>query len=455
LVNYNLQEINWTIDSTTEIKDDNTITALEFLINKAPTGVALPTLLSGHILVTENTVGYNPKAIYDRYVNTATYPLLDIEFSEGRLPKVEITSPYSQEVWYNRITKNDTTSSSFFANGPTGAYSLQSVVQTVDKEYVFQNRWEVYDLATNNKIMEVEGEWPSYRVTGDVRLVPIYSEGEARKYIATFLNDDGSLIESKEIAYGTKLTKEYLPLTPKATVGEPEEFYYTYGFDGYTIYGSLWTIVELANYEVKDNIVLTASYKKVHVYTNPMSADYFDTISNEGYLSLKSNANITLKDKITVPKQVIKNGNPVTVKGLATGCFQYNASAQKYTSGITHIFFEPDEFIDDNHFTPNTQITHLGLYSCSNSPASTTFIELPPNITSVAESGGWTGGSANTIVILNPSMQRIADNLFMKFQGKLCMNTNIGTSGSAITEIDLPNVSYIGKDSFKEAGRLD
>jgi hypothetical protein len=276
-------------------------------------------------------------------------------------------------------------------------------------------------------------------------------------YTVTVKGPDNEVLHQGDYDYGTMLSEAVAGILPPGKNSGDLGFYYAYQFKGYRIDSNelISSLEDLAKAELRSDRTLTAGYEPTHVYTNPMSADYFDTISNEGYLSLKSNANITLKDKITVPKQVIKNGNPVTVKGLATGCFQYNASAQKYTSGITHIFFEPDEFIDDNHFTPNTQITHLGLYSCSNSPASTTFIELPPNITSVAESGGWTGGSANTIVILNPSMQRIADNLFMKFQGKLCMNTNIGTSGSAITEIDLPNVSYIGKDSFKEAGRLD
>lgn len=442
LVNYNLQEINWTIDNTTEIKDDNTITALEFLINKAPTGIALPTLLSGHILVTENTVGYNPKAIYDRYVNTATYPLLDIEFSEGRLPKVEITSPYSQEVWYNRITKNDTTSSSFFANGPTGAYSLQSVVQTVDKEYVFQNRWEVYDLATNNKIMEVEGEWPSYRVTGDVRLVPIYSEGEARKYIATFLNDDGSLIESKEIAYGTKLTKEYLPLTPKATAGEPEEFYYTYGFDGYTIYGSLWTEEELANYEIKDHVTLTAAYKKVHVYINPLDASYFDLTGQFASTQiLGTKEGIKLTGKITIPRQL----NGQEVKGLHTGAFQHGYG-KRDTNGITHIFFEADSFENSNNFTPNQTFNKLGQLALSVGGA---YIELPPNITEVVISSmnHWAGDHAGNVFILSEAMTAIPPSFMSKAAGKLMRRDAIGVENDNVVE--LLQVTKIGALAFE------
>jgi hypothetical protein len=47
------------------------------------------------------------------------------------------------------------------------------------------------------------------------------------------------------------------------------------------------------------------------------------------------------------------------VKKLATGAFQ-NGHNNRDTSGITHIFFEPDDFKSPTNFTANQEFNKFG-----------------------------------------------------------------------------------------------
>lgn len=464
---YNLQQVIWNETNEDAIVDQR-IPYLDWLLTKTPQNekgdtVETRSALSGKLEIA--ATAYNSTDsddIYDYYCcNTNAdgnyrFPNLDIVFkgSNASMPMITILDQAGDIKWQRRVANDNTGfDENFFAAGPNGAFTPFTTTSDISSVYEFTNRYKINGVETEASA----NGYPVYNsaITADMIIEPIF-EVTVRKYTVTVKGPNNETLHQGEYDYGTMLSETVAGILPPGKNSSDLDFYYVYQFKGYKIDSNeiISSLEDLAKAELRSDRILTAGYEPTHVYANPMSADYFNTISNDGYLNLKSDANITLQDKITVPKQVMKNGNPVTVTGLGTGCFQHSASAQKYTSGITHIFFEPDEFIDATHFTPNSNIKHLGMYSCSTSPSSTIFIELPINIDSTIEDYGWTGSNSNVVVILNPAMQKIADHLFTKFQGKLCMNSNIGISGTAITEINLPNVSYIGKNSFKEAGNL-
>jgi hypothetical protein len=306
--------------------NNNTIAILEKLLRiELSDGISHSNLLTGSLKITDNENNELPevvaKEIYNKYVNSAVYPKLDIIFynndGTSKLPKIQVQSDYDVLPWGRRALVGATLDEGFFtdATGPSGIYTLAKEILTVDKKYTFLNKWEVRKAKDNSYITTIEGEWPNYTLntSDDLIFKPLYDNGITRQYTITILNDDNSEIVKINADYGSYLSKEILPLTPFSTQSEPADDYKTWKFVGYKIHGITYPYEELIIQKVVDDMVLTADYEQVHVYLCPTDEAYFDII--DGHIALKKNT--TISGKVVIPKTI----NGKTVKGLSTGAF--------------------------------------------------------------------------------------------------------------------------------------
>lgn len=462
LNDYDLQEIRWELNNTSEIKADNSIG----LIDKLSKISSDAKLLSGHILVTKEvaSVGFEPQQVYDKY--TTLYPSLDIEFrnaeDENWMPKVEIRSQYSQLPWSRRTVLGNTIDANFFAGGPSGAYELQKIVSTVEKEYEFLNKWNVYDLYTGALLTTVAGEWPQYTVNRDIYFEPVYNtNGAIRKYPVTIKNFDGTILLEEDIEYGTSLNKVHGRIqTPQNYVYTSEygyddisnNIYLCWKFEGYKIGNSpiTTTIENFEKVTITDETILTAAFKKTHVYDNPLEnatgAKAILSIDDNGILNTLQHENPSVfNGRITIPNAL----NGIEVRGLGTGFLQQGFKVE--SNGVTAIFFQPKNYtVNDNleatvqEYQSNISFTQYAL-----STNSATTIEMPlfnePTMASAgAENVAFIDGYAKNIIFVLETT--VIPNNLLNRSGSSSITTNI--------EAIMRNITHIGDRAFNQCGNI-
>ena len=146
---------------------------------------------------------------------------------------------------------------------------------TVDKVYTFDG-WYVADK--NGKMTDKKWDFDKDVVTKDVIIVAKFIES-VRQYTVTFKNEDGSVISSSEIAYGTVIT------APTAPTKEADA-QYTYTFAGWSGYTDGMTVTGELEFIATFDSTLKTSTKEVVIKTEQLDGSFAQDSSSftyEGY----------------------------------------------------------------------------------------------------------------------------------------------------------------------------
>ena len=457
ILSYNLQNVSWNID---KIVDDSNITHIDITNQKIP---ILDYLLDSSATKTIDDVSYSvgltgqlnvvPSIIdsidyYNEYIKPTAFANFDISFTDGATPLVSIENAAGKVQWARRIMNGSIITESFLSdiNAPDGKFTKPDDYSDAQYDYIFQNKWNVYD--TNGVLLTetpIENTLPiGYTVTQDIIIRPVI-EKKLRKFTVIFYNHDNSIISEKQVEYGTVASK-VMPLPPLYVGEEPSDVFETYGFKGYSINnnGQISDIKDLSDIRITSDINFIAQFDIMSVYNNPLGEGYFE-ISDSGLIRLQNTNNsaefLTLKGKITIPKQI----NNITVTGLNTGCFQNGYGG--HTSGITHIFFEPS----DGQTNENHNIKTLGQF-CING-TSLQYMELPPYIEEVpnADAAALEGVPNTAKIIISPNMTKIPASLFRDYKGTLITREDALNDDGLSDPITLPGLTFVGENAFLNA----
>lgn len=386
LKKYKLTNVNWVIDSTTNINNipeidaaKETIRILELLKSKDTYtdehGQTTPRTasLTGVLKINGDVYnGSNAINIYNKYAKSTLFPNLDIIFlgNVAKLPKVSIYNGNNEVCWSRRLSLNSTMTAKFLSEGPNGAFDLSMVTkQPTDRAtYAFEKQWEVLDSATgsplkddNDQAIIINSAMPIYTgaITQDITLKPVFSES-IRTYTLTFYDYNivsgkvDKVIESKPVQWGTKL-KDALPVTiPWKPDGADYTLKQTNDFIGYGLTAKAITPVIPAEYTVSNNQEFFAIFKKIDDVTKVVHPEWFDvydafyTVNSTypNYLPEGSSSEVisgvaiipkaNLRGKITIPATWGEEKIPI----IKIGAKFATDSSSKLTHNITHVFCE-------------------------------------------------------------------------------------------------------------------
>lgn len=395
LQNYKLTNVQWLINQATvngvpEIDTANhTIRVLERLRALRPytdeSGFTTPVSasLTGTLTVASNV--YNSAdsiKIYNTYAQSYSYPNLDIKFegSEAIIPMVTIYDGNDETCWSRRIVKGAQMDEAFLQEGPFGPFNISVITKqsSVSADYVFENKWEVYD--ENGQIDTINGQQPIYAkaINKDIIIKPVFKE-QIRQYELMFYtyNPDTNKVDLPMLAqplkvnWGTLLTD----VLPKEIPYKPEDASYglkeANNFIGYGLVPRA-TTPAAADYTVNNNQDFYAIFERVPDITKVVHPEYFDfhyyqysadtsytedgsdpSFGNKIGVSVSPKAGVTLQGKITIPSYTTTyirgeqtvTGDKMPVLAIADyfAC-EYNGSPGGIPKGhkITHIFTEAD-----------------------------------------------------------------------------------------------------------------
>lgn len=359
----------WTIDKASEI-ENNEISILELLRKTSfrnENGELIPQteILSGNLFISENAYNdSNSINIYNNYINEEVYPKLDIIFKgeKAKLPKVYIYNGNDKICWSRRIVNNIKMTEEFLMGGPFGQFNLQMIYKqsTPSTDFVFENKWEVYD-GQGNKIGDITGSNPIYSevIDEDIYIKPIFTSN-IRKYTLQFYTYNTET-QKVDKPYGDAIIAEYgtllADIMPNEVPWKPEDDSYKMkeanNFIGYGLTPQSLTPVSLETIVANDQNFY-AIFERVPDVSNIIHSDWFiyeqysyerednDSFSKypevlpdnklgkiEGYAIKPSKK---LNGKITIPSQHPEDKKPIV------------AISTEFASGdsqnITHLFCE-------------------------------------------------------------------------------------------------------------------
>ena len=388
LLNYSLQNVDWNITEANEIAD-NKISILEKLLaeDMLPQSidgnhdrVDKSLALTGVLDISEEAYNNsNSQSIYNRYAieDDTKFANLDINFlgSNAKMYNVSIVNGDDTEVWRKKAAAADTIDTEFLSSGPLGAFNKDMAInkmKTVSTVYTFSNKWFVYDIATGDKIDEIDGELPLYnhQLTADIKIAPIFAE-TVREYTITFMNDN-EIIAQDDYPYNT-LISSILPKTSPRKDDNDLDVYETYAFLGYALTKTAKIPLNFTNdfivnndityYAIFSDAIDTGDSRNVHYDNFVFNATSYTDQGNEdfsiaeGYMVSPAD-DVVLVGKITLPAYY--NNKPV----ISVGDFRGQ-------NEITGIYFEE-----------GTQIRVLTSYGFQDL-ANLTYFEMPDSLRSI------------------------------------------------------------------------
>ena len=452
---YHLQQVKWKETEASMIANKR-IVYLDWLLGKSAQddgggSVDSRAALGGELVITEGA--YNSadsNEIYDYYCSEMVdgkqrFSNLDIIFegTNAKMPKVTILDQSGAPYWSRRIANgNSGINEEFFAIGPNGRFVPFVSTEDVANVYEFTGKYMVNGV-------EFEGNENKYPVIGtaiteDIEIQPVFTT-TPNQYTVTIKDATGKdIVKPQQYNYGTKLSDIVKDIQPPAKDSSGLGFFYTYKFKGYKLNANegIATLEELARTELRSDTTLTAGYEESHVYLNPLDESYFDLEHFKSETDeLNTKQNIKLGGKITIPHKL----KGITVKKLATGAFQ-NGHNNRDTGGVTHIFFEPQEFKTPTNYTINQDFNRFGQLSLSVGGA---YIEVPPNVTEVVISGEhhWAGGHSGNVFIIPDSIIEIPRSYMAQAKGKWIRREAIDVPTDNVVE--LLQVKKIGSMAFE------
>ena len=253
---YCFKNVNWSIQNTEDFTTTN-IKVLDVLKNKQTFADFVGTQpLTGTLTfskeITANFDGNVLLSLYKNYVSL--YPELYFNFEDtNKVNTVKIISYDDSIDWENKIVSGNKITSNFLEeNGPKKPYVLTEYIRGNKYTYSFQDKWyiikqENWDRYTNKEINKQEllelsefiinAKQPisDFRVLENIVIIPEYQEN-LNTYTIKFYNGDGSLMEEKEVDYGTefKNAQPQIDFPYKLEQnGEHFSLYEGYNFIGY------------------------------------------------------------------------------------------------------------------------------------------------------------------------------------------------------------------------------
>lgn len=467
---YTLKNINWTLNNSDDIQDNNKIAILEYLLTEpnrpnqnADTQKDEPTTtsLTGVITITADAYnGDNAFEIYNRYINKDTYPLVDLIFQgdQAKLYNVNIFDGNKNIYWTRKIIPNQTITKDFLNEGPYGTFNMEGIYKsdTESTDYEFANKWFVYlnsDFSDASPRV-IDDLLECGIISQDVYIVPIFTEN-TRKYTLRFYgeNHEEPFATLENILYG----ESYIDFVPKeipykeAEKDDNEKA--GYDFKGYSLIQNSDIIVS-NEFKVSSNQDFFAVFKHHDDLTEIVHNEWFQYDDING---LQPADNKILKGKVTIPsvlngKDIVKLGNFQNSKITHLLC----APNSKLTT-IQASAFEENTYLNYFDFSQNTvtKIENNAFRSCTGLDPN--LFNLSSNLEVVgahAFNGAFQGVSLenNKKIIIPASIYKVGrrafNNLSIKSGGTLQIG-EITESGERIySKLDL---SYNIEDKGNEA----
>lgn len=380
---YNLNEVNWIIQEADGNLDTskNSILALDFLATPSlatPNTGSKATSLTGDLVITDEAYNDTSASLYyNKYTITDMYPNLNLDFETDNsvMYLVEIEDAGKNVAWSRRIPAGSKIDAAFLSDGPNGKFETYSSYQDSQYDYTFKNSWIIKNIdADPNTIEEtVAGSYPytSIGINSNVRVEPVFVSKE-RSFTVSFYNN-GVELQSGTHKYGT-MVSTIIPLEIPYQDDSSLDLYKTYKFIGYAIGNNATPVTEeqMANLEVRDDMIFNARFKPVSVYENILDdkylyyTNYTSSTGIAGY-EIRLNPTYKLSGKITLPTE--KNGLPIV--SIAENGFHKGYLDLKHN--ITHIFWaEQNRNLQD--------IRSFAFRSPAESEASLKYFEFPDSV---------------------------------------------------------------------------
>lgn len=233
------------------------------------------------------------------------------------------------------------------ANGKKTGYNPEKI------HYDFKGWCLLKDDGTLDKANIIaEADWANLRITASQYDYIYCAVFEIHPYELSFINADGALVggETVKVPYGNYVvTPSEVPYKDDSQLGLLE----TYNFIGYSLTAN-GEVQDVTALKVTSDRTFYAQFEKVADVRQVVHKDWFEAtgvqynqdslISNDVFtgLEIKPKQGITLRGKITIPRQFVDPKDSTIKDVISVGNFAAQA-------GVTHVFMEKQETDKEPH----------------------------------------------------------------------------------------------------------
>lgn len=371
---YMLNNVNWEINDSNELIDNNTRADIIIMLNALLTNNKQPykkvnnsliqgtrrEAVTGNLNITENAYnGNNSVDIYNYYAFGETngefnFPSLDINFNgNAALHTVTIKDGQDRKLWEKKLTSNTSINRDFLSSGPDGDFTNITISDYDDTahHYTYLHSW-IIDLGNENTKI-INGDLPVYELSSgelfdnDIVITPNYKT-EIRKYDVEFKSGNETL-KIQSANYGSSISDVINLAFPNGLRKSDDDLplILTYRLKGWSRVQDNEVLIAKDSL-LTGNLTLYSVFEMVNVHNNADEKLYNYQIENEKVIITPKNP-LGLQGKITIPTKI--DGYIITDLADFSNCLS-----------LTHIFFEEDtqlQEIDEKCFKGLTKLIYL------------------------------------------------------------------------------------------------